>query len=356
MRPAGTGAALGMILCIGVSGCRSRPEAPPSIEFTHLPPAGDGSPDMADTIEGRVTGAHPKARVVLFARSGLWWVQPLTDQPFTTLQADSTWKNSTHPGSGYAALLVTPDYRPPATLKTLPERGGPVLAVAVAEGSNLERRAAKIIDFSGYQWQLREASSSYGGNKNQFDSANAWTDQQGLLHLHIAGEPGQPGQPGHWTSAEARLIHSLGYGSYRFVVRGISQLEPAAVFSMVTWDDLGPPREMDIEVSQWGEPTSKNAQFVVQPYFVPANVVRFMAPAGTLTFWIQWEPGRVSFKTVRGSTDRADSNVVAEHAFTSGVPLPGDESIRMTLYVFDNKKAPLQHPSEVIVEKFEYLP
>jgi hypothetical protein len=42
--------------------------------------------------------------------------------------------------------------------------------------------------------------------------------------------------------------------------------------------------------------------------------------------------------------------------FTSGIPSPGSESLRMNLYVFDNKRSPLHHEEEVIIDKFEYLP
>ena len=48
-----------LFVCILLGGCRSRQGDPkPSIEFTQLPPAGQGSPDLLHTIEGRVTGAH----------------------------------------------------------------------------------------------------------------------------------------------------------------------------------------------------------------------------------------------------------------------------------------------------------
>ena len=151
------------------------------------------------------------------------------------------------------------------------------------------------------------------------------------------------------------LTRSLGYGSYRFVVRDVSHLEPAAALSLFTWDDSGPPREMNIEISRWGEPASKNAQYVIQPYYVPANTVRFMTPPGTLTYRLRWEPGRASFRTDHGSAS-GKSGLVAEHVFTSGVPSPGNETVHMNLYVFNNKRNPLQHASEVIVEKFEYLP
>ncbi len=117
----------------------------------------------------------------------------------------------------------------------------------------------------------------------------------------------------------------------------------------------GPPREMDIEISRWGEPEDKNAQYVIQPYVVPANTVRFMAPPGTLTYWINWQPGRVEFKR-RAASLEMGSDVVAEHVFTSGVPSPGNERIHMNLYVFNNQSNPLRHGSEVIIEKFEFLP
>jgi hypothetical protein len=182
---------------------------------------------------------------------------------------------------------------------------------------------------------------------------NAWTDANGLLHLRIAKRAGQ------WTCAEVHLTRSLGYGSYLFVVRDTSHLEPSAVLTMFTWDDQLADqnhREMNIEITRWGDLVSKNAQYVVQPFYVPANVARFTAPAGTLTHSFRWEPGRVAFRTVRGAASDGGSRAVAEHVFTSGVPSPGGESVHLTLYVFSNTSNPLQNDVEVVIEKFEYLP
>jgi len=61
-------------------------------------------------------------------------VQPLADQPFTTIQADSKWKNSTHFGTEYAALLVEPGYRPQPTMEVLPSEGSGVVVVAITKG------------------------------------------------------------------------------------------------------------------------------------------------------------------------------------------------------------------------------
>jgi hypothetical protein len=228
--------------------------------------------------------------------------------------------------------------------------GGPVRAVATAEGPLLARPAPKTLDFSGYEWVIRQTAGVPGGSPNVYDPANAWVDGQGRLHLRIAKTATG------WTSAEVNLSRSLGYGSYRFVVGDISHMEPAAVLAISTWDDTGAYREMDIEISRWGEPAGKNAQFVVQPYYVPANVVRFLSPAGRLAYSFTWEPGRVSFMTARQSAPRTKTNIVAAHVFTSGIPSPGSELLHMNLYVFDNKRSPLQHGVEVIVERFQYLP
>jgi hypothetical protein len=142
-------------------------------------------------------------------------------------------------------------------------------------------------------------------------------------------------------------------------VRETSNLEPAAVLAMFTWDYAGGDennREMDVEVSRWGDPASKNTQYVIQPFHVPANVARFTSPSGVLTHSFRWELGRVSFRTVRGAANGAPPEVVSEHVFTSGVPAPGAETVRMAFYVFGKNGQPLQNGAEVVVEKFEFLP
>jgi len=57
---------------------------------------------------------------------------------------------------------------------------------------------------------------------------------------------------GRWSCAEIFLNRSLGYGTYSVTVRDTSQLEPAAVFSMFTFDEGSSEqhfREMDVEVA-----------------------------------------------------------------------------------------------------------
>jgi hypothetical protein len=303
-------------------------------------------------IEGRVKGARPGQKVVIFARSGVWWVQPLASEPFTPIQRDSTWKTSTHPGSAYAALLVDAGYRPPTRISLLPAKGGAVAAVMTAEGPALDQTSSKTLDFSGYRWKVGRTREVSAGTPNDYDAANAWVDRDGYLHLRI--EKTAAG----WKSAEVWLAQSLGYGSYRFLVRDISHLEPTAVLAIVSWDGSAPNREtsMSIEISRWGESTGKNTQFVVQPYYVPANVVRFLSPPGPLMYSFDWSPGRAIFRTERVAGRGSEAGTISAHTFSSGVAEPGGEEIHLNLYNFDDRRTHLQRGVEVIVEKFEYLP
>jgi hypothetical protein len=114
---------------------------------------------------------------------------------------------------------------------------------------------------------------------------------------------------------------------------------------------------MDLEMARWGDASNKNnAQYGIQPFYVPGNVARFAAPSGTLTHSMHWESGRASFKTVRGSSMRPGVPVVSEHVFTSGIPSPGQETLQFLFYVIASDKNPVQKENEVVIEKFEYLP
>jgi len=322
---------------------------PPTIEFTRIPQADEGGRAKHDIVQGHVKGARPGQQIVLYSKSGIWWVQPMVNHSFTRLNDNGTWVNATHLGLEYAALLVDSGYRPAATLNALPAVGGPVAAVASVKGSATS--PSPSISFSGYEWRMRTAPSDRGGARIPYDPSNISVDSSGALHLRVrrAGDG--------WSCSELSLVRSLGYGTYSFVVREISHLEPAAVFGMFTWDYSGASEsyhEFSVEISRWGDPASKNAQYVVQPYYVPANVDRFMAPAGVLTHRMQWEPGRLTCRTLRGSGPNGTR--IAEHVFTSGVPAQGIESVRMNLYVFPSGPVKLSRDAEVVIEKFSFLP
>lgn len=341
-------------VCVLFVGCRSKhTEDQPRIEFSRIPPAAEGGPDRVEIIEGRVSGARPDQEIVLYARFGLWWVQPMVEQPLTKIQPDFTWKSATHLGLEYAALLVDSGYHPLPTMDALPAQGGPVAAVATVKGLSSTPPPTKALEFSGYDWRVRTTMGSRNGTLSWYDPANAWTDGKGFLHLRVSRTAD------HWTCSEVALTPSFGYGTYLFSIEDVSHLEPSAVFNIFTWDPSGTDRvfrEMGIQISRWGDPQNKDAQYVIQPYYIPANVSRFSMPSGVATHLIHWEPGRVSFESLRGYRTGAGADIIAKHDFTSSTPTPGGETIRMNMCAIDYAKVPLQHEAEVVIEKVQYLP
>jgi hypothetical protein len=347
-----------IILGLGFAGhaCYSeKNRASPSIEFTRIPPAAQGGKERVDTISGRVTNALPKQQIVIYAHSGQWWVQPEPDRPFIPIKADSTWSTETHLGFEYAALLVDADYHPLPTMDVAPTQGESIALVTIVKGVGTPQLApSRSLKFSGYDWGVRMIESDKGGVSNLYDAENAWTDASGALHMQIKKKSDR------WSCAEIFLNRSLGYGTYSVTVRDTSHLEPAANFSMFTFDEWASEqhfREMDVEVGGPGVAANKNnARYVIQPLYMAGNLFAFPAPSGTLTYVLRWEAGHATFKTFRGRSASDGSQLVSEHEFTSGIPGPGKAILRLIFYVVASEKNPMQKPSEVVVEKFEYLP
>jgi hypothetical protein len=276
-------------------------------------------------------------------------------QAFTNIEANGKWKASVHLGVQYAALLLDQTYNPPEQTETLPGKGNGVVASALVngEGPGPSFPSPKTVKFSGYDWITNAGPVFHAGSRNYFDPANAWTDERGALHLHISGSPGK------WAGAELKLTRSLGYGTYSFQVRDTSHLEPSALLTLITWDGVGTEstrRELDIELGRWGNPDNTNVNYVVQPYYIPANIVAFRAPPGACTYSFRWEPGQVTFSTAVGLRNTGDDRVINRHVFSSGVPSPDGQSVRIALYVFHQGRIPLKNENEVVIDNFEYLP
>ena len=343
-------------LGFAAQGCHSQKSSgEPTVEFTRVPPAAQGGRERVDTISGRVRNARPKQQIVIYAHSGQWWVQPWPEHPFIPIKADSTWSTETHLGFEYAALLVEPDYHPLPMTDVAPTQSGSVALVTIVKGVGTPQFAPTgSLKFSAYNWGVRMTSSDKGGTNNLYDPENAWTDASGALHMQIKKKSGS------WSCAEIFLNRSLGYGTYSVTVRDTSHLEPAALFSMFTFDEWASEerfREMDVEVGGRGDAANKNdARYIIQPPYIPGNLFPFAAPSGTLTYVLRWEPGHATFRTFRGRSSGAGAQLVSELEFTFAIPAPGQAKLRLIFFVVASDKNPMQKPSEVVVEKFEYLP
>ncbi|NOT26379.1 MAG: hypothetical protein HOP16_09800 [Acidobacteria bacterium] len=107
----------------------------PTLNITTVP-SFNANPDREtmEPIAGTVRDAPRDVRVVVFAHTNAWYVQPYLKAPFTDVR-DGVWQSSTHLGTEYAALLVTSTYKvPEREILLLPVIGADVLAIARVPG------------------------------------------------------------------------------------------------------------------------------------------------------------------------------------------------------------------------------
>ena len=121
---------LALAFCIGPSLAQpASPQQQVSVEFSLVPPAGKGS-ESRGNIKGRVLGLESpqKYKIVLYAHTDRWYVQPLESDHYTDLDAGGNWANWTHLGDMYAAVVVRPSFEPDPRPLALPPVGGDVIA------------------------------------------------------------------------------------------------------------------------------------------------------------------------------------------------------------------------------------
>jgi hypothetical protein len=103
--------------------------AGPSIRITTIPAAGEGDPNRTHLIGGVAHADNlSDCKVVVYAHTDTWYVQPTVASPYTVIGSSGNWKTSTHPGAEYAALLVKSSFKPDPKTDNLPPVGGDVLA------------------------------------------------------------------------------------------------------------------------------------------------------------------------------------------------------------------------------------
>ena len=369
--------AVALLLCLAFAGLVRR-DAParqtglPSVRITRIPPPGSG-PERMESIAGEVRGvnvAQCACKIALFALGDVWYVQPFVTATDIALASDGSFAAQTHLGSLYAALLVKTSYHPPARLQSLPSVSGEVLALttakAVAESAAQPTEKPeqwRTIHFSGFDWRVKASKNLVGPGPNYFSDGeeNVRVDETGRLHLRITQ------RAGHWECAEVILAKETGFGTYRFYLdspaKGIAQATNA-VLGMFSWNDGDAEHhhdEIDCELSLWGQPGNQLGQWVIQPYTVPRNLVRFDVPLrlAMITYTFTWMPDRVICQSLRGHANKAakPSQVLSQHTFTTNIPpASAGTNARINLWLLDGRSPMNERELEVIVRRFDYEP
>jgi hypothetical protein len=257
--------------------------------------------------------------------------------------------------------------------------------VAYRDGST----GGKTIEFSGYQWLLKESTRLVGPGPNHFssDRENVWVDDEGSLHLRITHRGDQ------WRCPELVCQTPMGYGKYVFYVGSrVDEVDPNVVVGLFTWDDETADAqancEIDIEFTRWTEANAPNLHYSVQPARGPDDPSgrykeRYTAERMTLegddsTHLFEWSPKGLLFASYQGQ-EHPSARVIKSWAYSAdnpprrsgidgisqpvGVPVPGpDTRLRINLWLVDGNgdgrgDVPTDgQEAEIVIDRFEYTP
>lgn len=356
-----------------------RSSAEPTIDLTSLPTYGQDG-EIEGTVSG-VTFADYRVAAYIQIEGAGWWTKPTFETPTVSIASDGTFSADVAvPGTldnratiFCVALIAATDTPPQAS-------GTPRIPAGLTSAAmDCEERYAREISFAGRTWAVKEAPGPVdpGSNRYSLEPDDVFVDTQGL-HLSIKL------REGHWRSSEVILRDRLGFGTYAFMTASrLDILDSNVVLGAFIWDPYGdeetvpnsPSREVDFEDTRWANPADPfNAQFVVQHWDVPGNLVRYTIPDLTLdsrlTRFFTWAPDRIKFVALRGFHDPhlyPPGDRIHQYTYLHDpgsnhfVPTEGRESFRFNLYLLPEDmavggvKAPSDGlPVEVIITDFSF--
>ncbi len=303
----------------------------------------------ASNLSGHAYNVDPATtKVVIYVFTNQWYVQPFVDAPFTNISANGSWTSSTHPWDSIAILLVDPaNYTPVATETTDPTLDPGVIAST----------EYPTLNFSGRTWGVKVTGDSQFG-----PGSNYWSNNSSVvkiapdgLHMKISRIDDL------WRCGEVYLLQSLGYGTYTVQVSSrLDQLDQntvAAPLFIFASDD----EELDNEYSGTGGliPDPNNAQFVVQPFTVAGNIVRYVQPSSAqFTSQMDWQSDHITFRSWNGwASVPADEDIINQWTYTgSDIPPLGQERVHINLWLF-NGHAPVSGVGdEMVIKSFTFQP
>ncbi|MBD3217858.1 MAG: hypothetical protein GF310_06225 [candidate division Zixibacteria bacterium] len=284
-------------------------------------------------------------RVVLWAKTDRWYVQPSVANPYTFVQGDGTWSNSTYPWDRMVALLVDLSYVPGSTRDYHPSMDPGVVC-----WDEYPDKSIKYFNWSNYRWRIKKGDL-LGPGPNYFsdDTVNVWIDQDKRLHLKIDY------RDDIWYCSEVVLDHSLGYGLYTFKVDSrVDNLDYNTIFAGFIYETIN--EEFDIEFSQ-RLAAPFNALYVAQPWYTPGNIEFFNMPNSSQTSHsFEWRSDRIICNSWNGHSDTPTGSTLI-HTWTytgEDIPIPGGERMIFNLYLFGGEVPVQGLEDEAIITSFQY--
>jgi DNA-directed RNA polymerase subunit RPC12/RpoP len=225
-----------------------------------------------------------------------------------------------------------------------------------APNAGQRARSEKTIRLSGYDFAAKD-SPSHGPGPCAWNRDNAWSDDQGRVHLKLTNKEDR------WTAAEIRSVKPLGgLGSSKWTLSSetpFDQLDPNIVIGCFAFGATDKDGEIDVEFGRFGEPDSGPGRLVVHPAKLGDSEERFAMPADVsrVVVGFDWQPNEIRFEAT--GTKRDGSTVALAAWKYRGEKIPKDPSrfhAHCNVWMFKNQPPSDAREVEIVIEKFEFKP
>jgi len=197
---------------------------------------------------------------------------------------------------------------------------------------------------------------------------------------------------GKWLSSEVRVLPPAGkpftYGTYKFSIGSVSVIDLTTstivskalprniALGLFTWDDTelngrNANHEVDIEISQWSNPSVPDVQFLAQPYqhtpryrFYSGTQASTLNPGNNI-YSFTWNPGQIDWNTTAGGGKTykysTKSNII--NGVTDYIQcLPANMELRLNLWNNNGINGPIpsgfneKYKVQVTITDFTFTP
>jgi hypothetical protein len=219
---------------------------------------------------------------------------------------------------------------------------------------------ADTLLFGGYTWIVKSPAGQAFPGSNYWNSAYAWVDGSGFLHLKLALNPAT----NRWECAEIHTKQSLGYGTYQWQVESdLGALDKNIVLGMFNFSGNERHDEMDIEIARWGNAAWDNLNYTIWPATGSAtvrglNISSFTTPNGTYTTHrFKRTNTSVKLQSLYGFVNN-DDNQFQTATFSSPKTAVStlDMPVYMSLWLFNGQAPSNNQTVEVIIHSFKFIP
>lgn len=212
-----------------------------------------------------------------------------------------------------------------------------------------------MIDFSGYQWDVKSSvTNAIGPGPNYFsmNSQNVWVDKKGSLHLEINHRNDR------WYSSSVSLPRPRGFGKYMIYVSSkTEELDPNIVVGFFLYKSDS--QEVDIELSRWAREDNKNAQFAIQPADRQGNKKRFdvLTEGYKTTYFIDWQRDSIVFGGFKGVTlNPKEENIFSSWTYQGkDIPTDEEEKFIINFWLFRGNPPFNNQDAEIVIDSVRVI-